>query len=43
VAHVDDVIAQALARKPVAIEWVEPADTPVVTESDAAATASLPH
>ena len=26
VAHVDDVIAQALVRKPEAIEWVEPPD-----------------
>ncbi|MGI4799888.1 MAG: S16 family serine protease, partial [Janthinobacterium lividum] len=41
VAHVDEVISQALARKPEAIEWVEPADpivpVPVVPE------VSLPH
>jgi ATP-dependent Lon protease len=43
VAHVDDVIAQALARKPVAIEWVEPAEPAVVTEAAATAPASLPH
>jgi ATP-dependent Lon protease len=30
VAHVDEVIAQALVRKPEPIEWVEPAETPVV-------------
>jgi ATP-dependent Lon protease len=29
VADVDEVIAQALARRPVAIEWEEPPDTPV--------------
>ena len=41
VAHVDDVIAQALARKPEAIEWEEPAEAvvpPVVQP-----VASLPH
>ncbi len=41
VAHVDEVISQALARKPEAIEWVEPAEpivpVPVVPE------VSLPH
>ena len=41
VAHVDEVISQALARKPEAIEWVEPVDpvvpVPVVPE------VSLPH
>ncbi len=41
VAHVDEVISQALARKPEAIDWVEPADpivpVPVVPE------VSLPH
>jgi hypothetical protein len=40
---VDDVIAQALARKPVAIEWVEPAEPAVVAEAATTATASLPH
>ena len=42
VAHVDDVINQALARKPEAIEWSEPPEplpTPAVTETSA----SLPH
>ncbi len=41
VAHVDEVISQALSRKPEAIEWVEPAEpvlpTPVQPE------VSLPH
>ena len=41
VAHVDEVISQALARKPEPIEWVEPTDpvvpVPVVPE------VSLPH
>ena len=41
VAHVDEVISQALARKPESIEWVEPTDpvvpVPVVPE------VSLPH
>ncbi len=41
VAHVDEVIAQALARKPEAIEWVEPAETPAAVVP--AAAASLPH
>ncbi len=44
VAHVDDVIAQALARKPVAIEWQEPAETETVVPAPVAGTsASLPH
>ncbi len=41
VAHVDEVISQALARKPEAIEWEEPAEAvvpPVVQPA-----ASLPH
>ena len=40
VAHVDEVIRQALARKPVAIEWEEPVDPvpPVAT-----IVPSLPH
>ncbi len=41
VAHVDEVIGQALARKPEAIEWEEPAD-PVVPPVPAPG-ASLPH
>ncbi len=43
VAHVDDVIAQALVRKPVPIEWVEPADPPVAPAAAAPAPALLPH
>ncbi len=44
VAHVDDVIGQALVRKPVPIEWTEPADSdaPVVAAVVPAA-ASLTH
>jgi ATP-dependent Lon protease len=42
VAHVDDVIMQALVRKPEPIEWDEPADPPV-TPVAAATGASLPH
>ncbi len=45
VAHVDEVIAQALVRKPVAIEWVEPpdpADKPAVPAAIVAET-PLPH
>ena len=40
VGHVDDVISQALARKPEAIEWIEPPDpvVPVVQPE-----VSLPH
>ena len=41
VAHVDEVIARALARKPEPIEWEEPPD-PVVPPPQPAA-ASLPH
>ena len=41
VAHVDDVISQALARKPEAIEWEEPAE-PVVAPAVPPG-ASLPH
>ena len=45
VADVDEVIAQALARRPVAIEWEEPPDGPVPVVPPAAepAAASLPH
>jgi ATP-dependent Lon protease len=43
VAHVDDVIAQALVRKPEAIEWVEPAEPPVAAAVEPVAGASLPH
>jgi hypothetical protein len=37
------VIAQALARKPEPIEWVEPPDSPVAAGGEATAPASLPH
>ena len=44
VAHVDDVIAQALARKPEPIDWVEPPEPAVATAADASAPAALlPH
>ena len=43
VADVDEVIAQALARKPEAIEWHEPEDAPPPPKSAESATASLPH
>jgi ATP-dependent Lon protease len=42
VADVDEVIAQALARRPVAIEWEEPPE-PVTPPPTEPATASLPH
>jgi ATP-dependent Lon protease len=42
VADVDEVIAQALARRPEAIEWEEPPD-PLVPPPPQEATASLPH
>ena len=43
VADVDEVIAQALARRPVAIEWEEPPDPPVPAATAQPAQASLPH
>ena len=42
VADVDEVIAQALARRPEPIAWEEP-EEPVTPPTPAAATASLPH
>ena len=42
VADVDEVIAQALARRPEAIEWEEPPE-PVAAPRSTEATASLPH
>ena len=42
VAHVDDVIAQALVRKPEPIEWVEPPEAPVPGQPVAVG-APLPH
>jgi len=46
VAHVDEVIAQALVRKPEPIEWVEPPeppDQPASVSAPAVAGAPLPH
>jgi ATP-dependent Lon protease len=43
VADVDEVIAQALARRPVAIEWEEPAEPVTPPAPPEPATASLPH
>jgi ATP-dependent Lon protease len=42
VADVDEVIAQALVRRPVAIEWEEPPE-PVAPTAVQPAAASLPH
>ena len=42
VAHVDEVIAQALVRRPEPIEWEEPPE-PVAPPQPAEAAASLPH
>ena len=41
VSHADEVIDKALVRKPEAIEWVEPDETPIPTGTEKAA--SLPH
>ncbi|MDB5399103.1 MAG: ATP-dependent endopeptidase Lon [Rhodopila sp.] len=43
VADVDEVIAQALARRPIAIEWEEPPEPPVPAATAQPAQASLPH
>jgi len=43
VADVDEVIAQALARRPIAIEWEEPPEPPVPVATAQQAPASLPH
>ena len=43
VADVDEVIAQALARQPEAIEWEEPAEPAPSAAAAAARPASLPH
>jgi ATP-dependent Lon protease len=43
VADVDEVIAQALARRPVAIEWEEPPETAVPPSAAQPLPASLPH
>ncbi len=42
VAHVDEVINQALVRKPEAIEWIEPPEVAAAVPA-AQPTASLPH
>jgi ATP-dependent Lon protease len=42
VSHVDDVIGQALVRKPDAIEWEEPAE-PIAKPGGDGVPASLPH
>ena len=43
VADVDEVIAQALARRPEPIEWEEPPEPSIPTATVQPATASLPH
>jgi ATP-dependent Lon protease len=43
VADVDEVIAQALARRPIPIEWEEPPEAPVASQAAQPAGASLPH
>jgi len=44
VSHVDDVIAQALVRKPEAITWEEPPEPPAARAGDAdGAKPALPH
>ncbi|HWX49460.1 MAG TPA: endopeptidase La [Roseomonas sp.] len=44
VAHVDEVISQALARAPEAIDWIEPEEAaPAPADGKASQPASLPH
>jgi ATP-dependent Lon protease len=43
VADVDEVIAQALARRPIPIEWEEPPENPVPAPTAQPIPASLPH
>jgi ATP-dependent Lon protease len=43
VSHVDEVIAEALVRKPEPIEWEEPVDPVAARPADDAAGAVLPH
>jgi ATP-dependent Lon protease len=43
VSDVDEVIAQALARRPEPIEWQEPEEAPPPPKPVEPATASLPH
>jgi ATP-dependent Lon protease len=43
VAHVDEVIGQALVRKPEAISWAEPEEAPASAGQPSATPAALPH
>ena len=43
VSHADEVIGKALARKPEAITWEEPPETPAARAGDEAADAVRPH
>jgi ATP-dependent Lon protease len=43
VAHVDEVIAKALVRKPDAIEWVDPSESPVLPATEVPTPVALPH
>ncbi len=43
VSHVDEVIMRALARKPEAITWEEPVETPPQTSEPGVASSSLAH
>ncbi|MCA3362967.1 MAG: endopeptidase La, partial [Roseomonas sp.] len=43
VSHVDEVIMRALARKPEAITWEEPVETPPQKPETSATGAALPH
>ncbi|MBO1073550.1 endopeptidase La [Roseomonas marmotae] len=43
VAHVDEVIGQALVRKPEPIDWVEPEEVPAGNAPQPASPAALPH
>jgi ATP-dependent Lon protease len=43
VAHVDEVISQALVRKPEAITWAEPEEPPTAGSQPAVIPAVLPH
>ncbi len=43
VAHVDEVVKNALVRQPTPIEWAEPAEEPAAKPAPAVTEASLPH
>ncbi|PZW43612.1 ATP-dependent proteinase [Humitalea rosea] len=43
VSHVDEVIAEALVRRPEPITWEEPPEAPAVAATPAAVLPSLPH